>query len=115
ILQNRTELDREEVLVRIGNDYVELMERLNHEDIILSIPLISDSYSPSGVEKINELILDVNKKLSILSKKHNIQFIDINIALSDKNKLKKNYSQDGLHLNNYGYEVLSKSVRAVVY
>lgn len=64
----------------------------------------------------NEDVVLINKSLKKFAEKENITYIDIYSKLIDKNdNLKLDYTKEGLHLNNEGYEVIFNTLRSYVY
>ena len=55
-------------------------------------------------KEANIKIGELNTRLSLMD---NIRFIDLNIDLSERNELKKEYTIDGIHLNKDGYDLIS--------
>lgn len=61
----------------------------------------------------NEDIEEVNKKLKEYCKEKKITFIDTyEVLKDDEGKLKEEYSEDGLHLNDEGYEVITEKLKS---
>lgn len=50
----------------------------------------------------------------IIREQDNMYLVDISDQLSDGGFLSNTYSQDGVHLNNYGYQILSSAVRKAI-
>jgi lysophospholipase L1-like esterase len=87
--------------------------RVHSPDTLLFIqtvfPLRSDTHLNQKVKKINRLIIPLQ-----LSK--GIHLIDTYSLLSDLNgELNENYTTDGVHLNNKGYEAWAGALRQVLY
>lgn len=60
----------------------------------------------------SETIQSVNKKIKKYASENNYTYIDVYSKLIDEDeKLKKEYSNDGLHPNENGYEVITKIVK----
>lgn len=67
-------------------------------------------------ELTNDDIIDLNKKIEELCKKNKITYIDVYDSLLDEDgNLNREYSKEGLHLNDVGYlkvsETLSKYIK----
>lgn len=63
----------------------------------------------------NEDIVEINKGLMELSKKHNLIFVNLFDSFkNDKNELDLNYTYDGLHLNGNGYLIYKKVIEEYV-
>lgn len=85
-----------------------------------SIYPISNEEDMKNIKKIvpktdNNEIKETNKKLNELCKKYNITYIDVyDKLLNDKGSLKKDYTTDGLHLNDLGYFKVTKLLEKYV-
>ena len=61
------------------------------------------------------VIKETNKKLNELCKKYKIKYINVyDKLLNDKGSLKKDYTTDGLHLNDLGYFKVTKVLEKYV-
>ncbi len=66
--------------------------------------------SPVG-KRDNEVIKELNTRLKRFSEAQAIAFVDLTEALSDKKeRLAKEYTYDGLHLNADGYKVVTDNI-----
>lgn len=107
----------------IEKDIKEIMNDIhkelpNTEILLQSIYPINDDwrlYHRSEVPKddvLTKKIVDINTKLESFCKKNDYQYIDVFKELSDDDcKFKKEYTDDGLHPNDKGYEVVSKILK----
>ena len=95
----------------------------NSKDTIIyveSLYPISDEKDKKNIKKIvpktdNNEIKETNKKLNELCKKYNIKYINVyDKLLNDKGSLKKDYTTDGLHLNDLGYVKVTKVLEKYV-
>ena len=95
----------------------------NSKDTIIyveSLYPISDEKDKKNIKKIvpktdNNEIKETNKKLNELCKKYNIKYINVyDKLLNDKGSLKKDYTTDGLHLNDLGYFKVTKVLEKYV-
>lgn len=67
---------------------------------------VIETYSTVRVEKTTEIILEVNGQIKALSEKKGATYLDLFSLLADENnRLIREYSDDGLHLNNKGLTV----------
>jgi lysophospholipase L1-like esterase len=67
-----------------------------------------DTWYPPMSENINEVVDDLNEKLSGLAGEMDIEFIDMAPYLkNDAGELKKEYTVEGLHLTDAAYEAIS--------
>ena len=65
-------------------------------------------------DKNNNTIKEINEKLSKSASLLNFTYIDIYSKLIDGDNLKDEYSIDGLHLSEKGYEVVTKTIEKYV-
>lgn len=65
-----------------------------------------------GVDKINNTdIMNINKAIENMCQKKNITYIDIYSKLIDtENMLNSSYTEDGLHLNDEGYKIVTSEL-----
>ena len=69
--------------------------------IIFSILYVADTYS--NFYEFNKSIKQANTAIKKMCIDYKIEFIDLNLYLSDKEVLKSEYSFDGIHLTGPGY------------
>jgi lysophospholipase L1-like esterase len=86
---------------------------VNSPDTLLFVqtvfPLRTDTHLNQKVKKINRLIV-------ALASTKDIHLIDTHFLLSDLNgELNENYTTDGVHLNNKGYEAWVGTLRKILY
>lgn len=63
----------------------------------------------------NKIISDINNELKEYCENSDIYFIDVYSHLVDEsNMLKDEYTEDGLHLNNLGYEEVTKVLKPYI-
>ena len=88
--------------------YVESLYPISNEEDIKNIKKIVPKTD-------NNEIKETNKKLNELCKKYNIKYINVyDKLLNDKGSLKKDYTTDGLHLNDLGYFKVTKVLEKYV-
>jgi lysophospholipase L1-like esterase len=91
--------------------YISAVENLGADTcyIISLLPRSFDVDSSVTIAEYNAVINTFNATLSEkLRGRNDIRFINVHDDLvGDDNGINRNMSYDGLHLNNYGYEVLS--------
>lgn len=99
----------------IGQIVKQIKEKLpNCEIYVESIYPMNDDHSKAvSTEKIE----DTNIKIKKLCKKYNAKYIDVFSKLIDEetNKLNKKYSDDGLHMNDEGYKVITEIVKKSIF
>lgn len=117
ITYSRTNRSIEEVRDLVRTHYQNLLDEVvtdYHSVRLLSIISVTHKYemnesvSPSlYIEEINEKVLP-----SISNQYDQVTFIDISESLQNDNGfLRERYSIDGLHLNSFGYELISNKIR----
>jgi len=94
------------------SNYNQIVESFNGSKVILFLPPpANDSKDAKGTEEYNESLLKYNKLIREISKRKKTGLIDserIYGKLLDKGK---NYhEEDGVHLNDKGYEILIKEL-----
>lgn len=92
-----------------------LTELMHAGDIILSICPVTENFDNSFNRDLNNIVSAVNSGLKILCSNKNLKFLDIRQMLMSGTSLKEEFTQDGLHMNNRGYEVISKKLRPHIY
>ena len=60
-------------------------------------------------------ILEINDDILKLCQKNNVTYIDLTPSFSYKNELKKEYTEDGVHLNGNGYLLWIKLIKEYIY
>ena len=72
--------------------------------------VINVGKTQSDYIKKNKLINKLNDNLKVLVQKEKLDYINLNISLSQKGLLIDNFTTDGVHLNADGYEAWTKIV-----
>ena len=74
--------------------------------LLYSSPWAGYNYpTRSDYKKINSMVEELNSMLISYAKSNNIDYIDLNPILADKNKIfKDEYTTDGIHLTNDAYQ-----------
>ncbi len=62
----------------------------------------------------NERIIEVNKRIKELTKKQKVNYLDLFSVLSEDGKLKKEYTDNGVELNDKAYDKLKEEIRKIV-
>jgi len=85
----------------------------NKKIYIQSIYPINKSKRPKGEKRDNKNIKYINEELKKFCVENNITFIDLYDSLTDRDgDLKSSYSEDGLHLTDAGYNVVTNILKA---
>ncbi len=62
--------------------------------------------------RTNEDIKEINDKLESYCKEKNITYIDLyNLLVDDEDNLKEEYTNEGLHISDEGYEVITEKIK----
>lgn len=100
----------------ILNNFNELIARLKNESGVLLIvqSLLPVNFHLFASEKFcSEDIRDINNMLKTICKKENITFVDLYSSFSTYSyELIKEYTKDGLHLNNAGYRLWKNCLKS---
>lgn len=100
-------------LKQIQANFVSMIEiaRANRVQIILcSILPVKEYYWNKTIQPL-EKIKTLNNFLASLSNKENIYFIDFYTQMSDNNAMKIKLTDDGVHPNTLGYDVMSELLK----
>lgn len=95
-----------------GFNYKKAVQVLNSKPVVI-LSILPCHYSDKTKSKnINRQIDLFNEELlKIANELSNVVYIDVNSSFKDKNgDLDMNFSTDGIHLNVYGYRLLSKQL-----
>ncbi|SMB89870.1 CMP-N-acetylneuraminic acid synthetase [Pasteurella testudinis DSM 23072] len=88
----------------------EIISKLIQINPNVKIYLLETLYTTFRADRENQVIKKLNDSLrNVFSNK--VNFVELNHIMSDKyGKLNFDYTNDGLHLNSYGYQVLEKII-----
>ena len=76
---------------------------------------VNRSKRSANDKRYNEDIKYINSKMKEYCSNSNVTYIDVYSALQDEEgNLKLEYTDDGLHLNEYGYDVVTDILRPYV-
>ena len=87
---------------RVFDNYQKIIETLRKENINVVAHLVL--YTVDN-EAINKEVFVLNYLLKEYFESQKIEFIDMNLQLSDRKKLKPNFSVDGIHLRKEAYKI----------
>lgn len=68
-------------------------------------PIIQSTLFLAGPDPKNEKVEALNRKIKTLAEERNILYLDLNRVLAPKKQLLASFTNDGLHLNDAGYQV----------
>ena len=94
---------------RIFKNYQQIIEVLSEKKIKTIAHLIL--YTTDN-EEINKEIFILNFLLKEYFESRKVEFIDMNLQLSDHKKLKKNFSIDGIHLRKEAYKMWANQLKS---
>lgn len=86
------------------SELIKLAKKRNRTPILIETMFTSSSRDSAYVKELN-------LQLKLLSHQHNVKVVSVNDVLSENEILHKNYSEDGLHLNEKGYSVLTEALK----
>lgn len=102
-----SDISLDSILFNINNLINEL-ESSNIKSVITSIPYVInlDKLESKKTNDINNKTYKINLSIDSLSKKRNIDFIDLNMLTSENKQLSPKFAtKDGAHLNFEGYKI----------
>lgn len=112
---NQLVTDSEEEIIE---QIFKVVDEIHSNNPVASVYLESIYPVNNNIEKSpaknrdNDKIVDINNKLKEKSKKYKYEYVDIYSELIDSEKnLKEEYTKDGLHLNDKGYEVVTEIIK----
>jgi lysophospholipase L1-like esterase len=94
---------------RIFSNYQKIIEVLRKRNIKIIAHLILYTVDNEGV---NKEVFVLNYLLKEYFESQKIEFIDMNLQLSDYKKLKSNFSIDGIHLKKEAYKIWANELKA---
>lgn len=115
IIQLSNVYDRQTTIDSLLGSFALLSEKLESGDILISVCPVTEAFENLHNQPLNSIVFQVNAGLEILCSDKNLEFVDLSRLLVSGNCLKEEYTQDGLHLNNTGYEAISKNLRSYLY
>ena len=106
---------------QIYEDIIQIVEEIQKNRQFASIyiesiyPVNHDFKNSPAKNKDNQKIQRINNRLQEYSLHHNVTFIDVYTSLVDQSgNLKKEYTEDGLHLTDEGYSQVTNILRKYV-
>jgi hypothetical protein len=94
----------------ILENYEKVLNRLMKRDVR---PVIQSAIRiPNLRDNMTNTIDEINIELKILADRLGLDYINITDVLCDNEGLKEKYSSDGIRLNNEGYKVWAKEIKA---
>jgi lysophospholipase L1-like esterase len=119
IMMGINDLGENITLYEVAENYNKVIAKLSNNwketqiFILSTLPVDVRRWTNIGLNKDNIKMLNTN--ISSIAQKHNITYIDMVYAFSDKNGyLKPSLTSDGLHLNPKGYEVWKKQIEPYI-
>lgn len=93
---------------RILKNYQQIIEVLRKRNIKIIAHLVL--YTVDN-EEINKEVFVLNYLLKEYFESQKVEFIDMNLQLSDNKKLKSNFSIDGIHLRKEAYKIWANELK----
>jgi lysophospholipase L1-like esterase len=91
---------------QIEAGYREILQQVKTKAPLMKLHVQSVLPTRGSHARHNTNILDVNKRLERLAKKFDYDYIDLHSQMADdKGELKQEFTADGLHINDQGYQV----------
>lgn len=115
IIQLSQTYDSQTTIDSVLNSFRFLLGNLGTDDLVLPICPVTIGFDDQYLQDLNGIVYEVNSGLNAMCSETNLQFIDIAQPLTDGTCLKDAFTQDGLHLNNPGYEIISKKLLPFLY
>ena len=94
---------------RVFKNYQKIIEILRKENIHIIAHLVL--YTVDN-EEINKEVFILNYLLKEYFESQKVEFVDMNLQLSDNKKLKSNYSIDGIHLRKEAYKIWANELES---
>lgn len=95
-------------LERVIENYKYLITTISEQGIRV---VVQSTIFQSNNSRNNPDVKALNESLKDFCRKNKIPFLDLNRKLSDRKGLKEEYTTDGTHLNEKGYEVWSEILK----
>lgn len=106
---------------KIVEDIQKIIDEIHHNRPITKIyvesiyPVNIDFDKKNVKNKDNSRIVDINKKIKTKVKDIDyVEYINVYDKLIDEDKLNKEYTEDGLHLNDKGYEIVTDVLKKYI-
>ncbi|XOB61340.1 GDSL-type esterase/lipase family protein [Campylobacterota bacterium DY0563] len=90
---------------------IEKLEKKGIKPIIQSTLFIRKNNYGFSAEEMNEKIKQLDILLRIYCEKNNLKYLNLNKYLSQNNTLINEYTWDGIHLNQKGYEIWADIIK----
>lgn len=94
-------------LDEIYENYIKILEELKSN----GIKVVIEAILYTQMDSFNKKVKIINEKIKEYAKSNQIDFLDLNIHLSNGDYLKDEYTTDGLHLNLDAYQVWAKEIK----
>ena len=93
-----------------------ILERIYERTATAGAEPIACTLTPVlGYDQITPRILELNGQIIDYCKRHGIPLVELFASTSDgHNRLREDYSDDGVHLNSSGYRMVAKAIGEVI-
>lgn len=107
-------LSIDDIVSHIKEIIEEIQKNRPYAEIYLESIYPVDEERPAASNRTNEEIVEINQELEKYCKDENITYIDLFSLLVDSEssevKIKNEYTKDGLHISDEGYEVITEEI-----
>lgn len=109
------EFSEDEIVENIQKILEEIHENRPYAELYLESIYPVDEEKEASKDRTNDVIMEINERLEEYCKKEKITYINLFDQLVDKDSdevvIKEEYTKDGLHLSDDGYEVVTKEIK----
>lgn len=106
------DMSKEETISNIESVLVNIKANNKYTEIFtLSILPVIESDNDEKKFRTNEEIDELNKMIKELCNRLDVSYIDVNSKLLKDGELNKDYTKDGLHINDKGYQQLTNVLK----
>ena len=105
--------DKEEIVNNIKEIIENIKENRSYAEVYLESIYPVDEEGISSGKRKNKDIREINKELKEYCSDNNIKFIDMykELVSDEEDNLNRDYTEDGLHLNDAGYEIVTGVIK----
>ncbi|MBE6157878.1 MAG: hypothetical protein E7160_03700 [Firmicutes bacterium] len=105
--------DKEEIVSNIRKIIENIKENRSYAEVYLESIYPVDEEGISSGKRKNKDIREINKELKEYCSDNNIKFIDMykELVSDEEDNLNRDYTEDGLHLNDAGYEIVTGVIK----
>lgn len=106
------DFSKDEIVNNIKEILNNIKDKRKYSELYLESIYPVDEAKKGSEDRTNKVIKEINSELKSFCKDSNIKYIDLYSKLVDHDDiLSDDYSNDGLHLNDEGYEVVTSEIK----